>query len=75
MKSVRIRSYSGPHLPAFGLNNSEYGHFSRSVSLSSVSTVFAQGLLLSINLQHIEVFTSSKLTIKTLEKSMEYVQS
>ena len=56
MKSVRIRSYSGPHFPAFGLNterygvslriqspysvqmreyadqnNSEYGHFLRSV--------------------------------------------
>ena len=26
-KCVRIRSYSGPHFPAFGLNNSEYGHF------------------------------------------------
>ena len=33
VKSVRIRSYSGPHFPAFGLNNSEYGHFLRSVSL------------------------------------------
>ena len=34
VKSVRIRSYSGPHFPAFGLytnhNNSEYGHFLRS---------------------------------------------
>ena len=30
IKSVRIRSYSGPHFSAFGLNNSEYGHFSRS---------------------------------------------
>ena len=30
-ESVRIRSYSGPYFPAFGLNtdqnNSEYGHF------------------------------------------------
>ena len=25
MKSVRIRSYSGPHLPAFGLNAVRYG--------------------------------------------------
>ena len=25
VKSVRIRSYSGPYFPAFGLNNSEYG--------------------------------------------------
>ena len=34
IKSVRIRSYSGPYFPAFGLkadqNNSEDGHFSRS---------------------------------------------
>ena len=41
VKSVHIRSYSGPHFPAFGLNtvrmqekadqnNSEYGHFLRS---------------------------------------------
>ena len=27
VKSIRIRSYSGLHFPAFGLNNSEYGHF------------------------------------------------
>ena len=31
VKSVRIRGYSGPYFPAFGLNmdqnNSEYGHF------------------------------------------------
>ena len=25
MKSVRIRSYSGPHFPAFGLNTERYG--------------------------------------------------
>ena len=41
VKSVRIRNYSGPHFPAFGLysvcmrenadqNNSEYKHFLRS---------------------------------------------
>ena len=34
IKSVCIRSYSGPYFPAFGLNtdqnNSEYGHFSGS---------------------------------------------
>ena len=33
VKSVRMRSYSGPHFPAFGLNthqnNSEYGRFLR----------------------------------------------
>ena len=36
VKSVRIRSYCGPHFPAFELkteqNNSKYGHFSRNVS-------------------------------------------
>ena len=34
MKSVHIRSYSGPHFLAFGLSTerySEYGHFLRSV--------------------------------------------
>ena len=35
MKSVHIRSFSGPRFPMFELNtdqkNSEYGHFSRSV--------------------------------------------
>ena len=25
VKSVRIRSYSGPHFPAFGLNTLRYG--------------------------------------------------
>ena len=34
VKSVRIRSYSSPYFPAFGLNtdqnNSKYGHFLRS---------------------------------------------
>ena len=25
VKSVRIRSYSGPHLPLFGLNTEKYG--------------------------------------------------
>ena len=39
VKSVHIRSYSGPPFPAFGLNtdqnNSEYGHFLRSVCWSS----------------------------------------
>ena len=31
VKSVSIWSYSGPYFPALGLNNTEYGHFSRSV--------------------------------------------
>ena len=38
MNSVRIRSCSGPHFPAFGQNtdqnNSEYGHFLRSDSIA-----------------------------------------
>ena len=32
VKSVRTRSFSGPYFPAFRLNISEYGHFSRSVT-------------------------------------------
>ena len=47
VKSVRIRSYSGPYFHAFGLitgrmrentdqNNSEYGHFSHSVNDSNL---------------------------------------
>ena len=39
MKSVGIRSYSGPYFPAFGLNadqnNSKYGHFLRSDCLNN----------------------------------------
>ena len=36
VKSVRIRSYSGPHIPAFGLNTeTEYGETLR-ISLYSV---------------------------------------
>ena len=45
VKSVRFRSYSGPHFAAFGLNtvrmqenadqnNFDYGHFLRSASVS-----------------------------------------
>ena len=29
VKSVHIRSYSGPHFPAFGLNTERYGVFLR----------------------------------------------
>ena len=28
VKNVRIRSYFGPHFPAFGLNTERYGEFS-----------------------------------------------
>ena len=39
VKSVHIRSCSGPYFPAFGLktdqNNSEYGHFLRSADCST----------------------------------------
>ena len=41
IKSVRIRGYSGPNFPAFGLNtdqnSSEYGHFSRSDSVFDIN--------------------------------------
>ena len=60
MQSLRIRTYSSPHFPAFGLNkegdtdylsvsvrmrentdqnNSEYGHFLRSVPRFSSSAI------------------------------------
>ena len=29
LKSVSIRSFSGPHFPSFGPENSKYEHFSR----------------------------------------------
>ena len=49
MKSVRIRSYSGPYFPAFGLNtdqnNSEYGHILR----SKIHAIFLKFLTLIIN--------------------------
>ena len=45
LKSVRIRSYSGPYFPSFELNtnenNSEYGHF-----LCSVSELFSSDVSL-----------------------------
>ena len=41
--SVHIRSYSGPHFPAFGLNNSEYGYFFRSMNdLENIPISFAR---------------------------------
>ena len=45
VKSVRIRSYSGPYFPVFelntGQNNSKYGHFSRCAH-ASVDTTLRQ---------------------------------
>ena len=38
MKSVRIRSDSGPYFQASRLNNSEYGHFLRTIKLQILST-------------------------------------
>ena len=34
VKSVRIRSYSGPYFLTFGMNNTKYGHFLRSDTLT-----------------------------------------
>ena len=31
VKTVRVRSYSGPYIPAFGLNTERYEHLKRSV--------------------------------------------
>ena len=42
VKIVRIWSYSGPHFSAFGLNNSEYGHFLCSVNLLKLKFTYLQ---------------------------------
>ena len=51
VKSVRIRSYSGPYSVRMkkntGQNNSEYGHFARNVGLSSQSVISLRFLLTS----------------------------
>ena len=31
VKTVRVRSYSGPYIPAFGLNTERHEHLTRSV--------------------------------------------
>ena len=31
MKTVRIKSYSSPHFPAFGLNTERYGVFNQNM--------------------------------------------
>ena len=53
VKSVRIRSYSGPYFPAFILNtdqnNFEYGTFSRSVNDNNI-TWLSWNILLLVNL-------------------------
>ena len=50
MKSVRIRSFSGPYFLSFGHNtnqkNSEYGHFSRSVNLYYIYNVSIRSLVM-----------------------------
>ena len=40
VKSVRIRSFSSPYFPAFGPENSEYGHFSRSAVVKKLQLLF-----------------------------------
>ena len=55
VKSVRIRSYSGPHFPELGLNTerfrvSEYEHFLRSVSFFKGLSTSAEHLFGKIHL-------------------------
>ena len=80
VKSVRIRSYSSPHFPAFGLNtetysgslhiqfnagkcgqnNSEYGHFLRSVQYLGITCTVCQVMLLclvKISRQYLNYFS------------------
>ena len=51
VKSVRIRSCSGPHFSAFGLNmgqiNSEYGHFLRNAAVFTSALLSLSILLLA----------------------------
>ena len=51
VKSVRIRSYSGPYSVRMkkntGQNNSDYGHFARNVGLSCQSVISLRFLLTS----------------------------
>ena len=78
VKSVRIRSYSGPCFPAFRLNtdrnNSEYGHFLRSayrrfscfdICLFEYSKTFLLSMNHYIAISQIKN-SSSKLTVKLL---------
>ena len=54
LKSVRIRGYSGPHFPAFGLNTDRYGISFRiqsecgkmrtRITPNTVWTLFTQGI-------------------------------
>ena len=64
LKSVRIRSYSGPYFPSFELNtnenNSEYGHF-----LCSVSELFSSDVSLRGQYKYIAFIISHKMLIIT----------
>ena len=63
-KSVRIRSYSGPHFPTFGVqilekadqNNCEYGHCSRSVHHLCQHTLFG---IRTLNMNKDGIFKAS----------------
>ena len=61
VKSVRIRSYSSPHFPAFGLNtdqnNSEYGPFLRSELFGRILNAHVQySLLFMCNSDYLLLF-------------------
>ena len=60
MKSVRIRRYSGPYFPVFGLNNSESEHF-----LRSVFCFFMSEMVLA-------VFVSAYIMQQSLHKKMKF---
>ena len=51
VKSDRIRSYSDPLFPAFGLNTSEYGYFSRSASETKRENFVAIAFHQNVNLR------------------------
>ena len=56
MESVRIRSYSGPHFPAFVLNNSEYGHLLRSEKIALYMHITSNCALVILNMRRLTYF-------------------
>ena len=61
MKSICIRSYSGPYFPTFGLNadqsNSEYGYFLRSGLVSGLNFMSVLYLVPKLKLSKSEVYS------------------
>ena len=68
VKSVRIRSYSGPHFLAFRLNNFECGHFLRSAIHVKFVAIMLQYLL--CNATSSLLYTTACLTLLYFTKAV-----